>query len=591
MRYKQHKHYFMYGLRAPARLLKPRMIPMGKFSLPLESIYHYFEGGQAIVGPSPQERVFQTEGGRLFIEHVKTLDSMVGNPRRTVLSPVTLENDYRRMNRIFKPLRKDDAVTIMNKNVLVVNYNMLNPLYRYVASFKANYYRWYNNQVTFWNKVSEVIERFPHWNQYITLELPPTVPARGKWNLIQSTISQTTLADFPTPAHLTCVDLFKWLGPKREDSLMASLTEEQLDKINLVFNLRTHWFTLNLGLLNKWRKGEGDDKGLPAQELQVRFVKLLTGLHQFVKDGTELSEDEEGLVLDLDDTQGQPVEVETTPTQKTKIKTEQVIDSERSVEVDEDSEEVTEQDLTGEPKLDLFDGLDLELDAPEPLDTSTLDSRIDFDELDSDELDADDVEVGQTLADITDDEEEEEPTSFADQLLSDPNVAPIALKAFDMAETGVITHRAMNRSIEDALSYKQLPDPYNSGKSIAEAMVLTEDDLTLPEEKKFPDSPVLLDKSMRSSKLKDLNRKYIKQVMHKDILNAVIAVQKQGVAIKDYKMEVVRDAMNHYEIHAVTIKPIRGRQTTVRFRIPVVDADGRFTSNGTKYTMKTQRAD
>src|SRR5690554_6244404 len=103
MRYKQHKHYFMYGLRAPARLLKPRMIPMGKFSLPLESIYHYFEGGQAIVGPSPQERMFQTEGGRLFIEHVKTLDSMVGNPRRTVLSPVTLENDYRRMNRIFKP--------------------------------------------------------------------------------------------------------------------------------------------------------------------------------------------------------------------------------------------------------------------------------------------------------------------------------------------------------------------------------------------------------------------------------------------------------------------------------------------------------
>src|SRR5690606_33569815 len=64
-----------------------------------------------------------------------------------------------------------------------------------------------------------------------------------------------------------------------------------------------------------------------------------------------------------------------------------------------------------------------------------------------------------------------------------------------------------------------------------------------------------------------------------------------GVAIKDYKMEVVRDAMNHYEIHAVTIKPIRGRQTTVRFRIPVVDADGRFTSNGTQYSMKTQRAD
>lgn len=574
----------MYGLRAPARLLKPRMIPMGKFNLPLESIYHYSEGSQAIVGPSPQERVFQTEGGRLFIEHVKSLDSMLGNPRRTVLSPITLENDYRRMNRVFRPLRKDDALTIMNKNVLVVNYNMLNPLYRYVASFKANYYRWYNNQVTFWNKVSEVIERFPHWNQYLTLELPPTVPSRGSWNLIQTTISQDSLGRFPTPAHLTCVDLFKWLGPKREDSLMAKLTDEQLDKVNLVFNLRTHWFTLNLGQLNKWRKAEGDSKGISAQELQVRFVKLLTGLHRFVKDGTELTEDDEGLVLDLDDTPVVKEEPSTTAPQTTKIKTQQVIDDK-----EDESEELTEQLITGETKLDLFDGLDLELDAPEPLDTSTLDSRIEVDELDTDELD--DVEVGQTLTDITDDEDSDEPTTFADQLLSDPNVAPIALKAFDMAETGVITHRAMNRSIEDALSYKQLPDPYNSGKTIAEAMLMDEDDLTLPEEKKFPASPILLDESMRSSKLKDLNKKYIKQVLHKDVLNAVIAVQRQGVAIKDYKVEVVQDAMNHYEIHAVTIKPIRGRQTTIRFRLPVVDADGRFTSNGTKYSMRTQRVD
>lgn len=587
MRYKQHKHYFMYGLRAPARLLKPRMIPMGKFNLPLESIYHYFEGSQAIVGPSPQERVFQTEGGRLFIEHVKTLDSMVGNPRRTVLSPVTLENDYRRLNRIFKPVRKDEAVTIMNKNVMVVNYNMLNPLYRYVASFKANYYRWYNNQVTFWNKVSEVSERFPHWNQYIELELPPTVPTRGKWNQIQTTISQTTLGEFPTPAHLTCVDLFKWLGPKREDSLMSALTDQQLDKINLIFNLRTHWFTLNLGLLNKWRKGTDNAKGINPAELQVRFVKLLNGLYHFTKDGTELDEDEEGLALDLEDKVEDTVPVDSTVKQKTRVKEQQVVDSEPP-SVDEG---ITEDDLTGSAELDLFEGLDLDIESPEPLDIGAIDSRIDIDELDSDEIDAEAAATGQTLSDITDDEEEEEPTSFADQLLQDPNVAPIALKAFDMAETGVITHRAMNRSIEDALSYKQLPDPYNTGKPIAEAMVLNEDDLTLPEAKRFPDSSVVLDKSMLSSKLKDLNKKYIKQVMHKDILNSVIAVQKQGVAIKDYKMEVVRDAMNHYEIHAVTIKPIRGRQTTVRFRIPVVDADGRFTSNGTLYSVKTQRAD
>lgn len=588
MRYKQHKYYFQYGLRAPARLLKPRMIPMSKFNLPLESIFQYFEDNTAVVGPSPQDRLFQTEGGRLFIEHVKELESKIGNPRRTVLSPVTMENDYRRLNRTFKPLRKDEALSIMNKNVLVINYNMLNSLYKYISSYKATWFRWQNNQNTFWGKVAETYERFPNWNQYVEFEVPPTVPTRGKWAQINNAVNQTTLELFSTTSHLNAVDLYKWLGENRADSIMSKVPKEAYGQINLLFRMRTHWFTINLKTLDAWRK-DPDDKGsngLTPVEMQARFVRLLTGLHAFMRSDGELTEDEEGLVLDLE-TKADSKPVVTTA----KIKEKKIVDDQPEVMEDEEEDEsVVKQELTeDDAPLDLLSGLDIDIPDLQPIapppsfDTAGL-----FDSLDDDE---DDEPMGQTLSDITEDDEPEEAGSFAEQLLSDPNVRPIATKAFEMAETGIITHRAMNRAIDDALTFKQLPDPYNTGGTIEKAMVIAPDDLELPPERNFPDSVIIQDKSLLSSKLNDFTKKYVTKVMRKDILSSVVAIQKQGVAIKDYKVEVVRDAMNHYEIHAVTIKPIRGRQTTVRFRIPVVDKDGRFISNGVVYYSKFQRAD
>jgi hypothetical protein len=596
MRYKQPKYYQLYGLRQRAQLLKPRMAPMGKFHLPLSSIYLYNRDNGAIVGPSPQDRIFNTEGGRLFIEHIKVLEGNLGNPRRSVVNPVTLESDFKRANRVFRPMRKDEALLLNDKSMLVMNFNMLNPLYKYIASYKATYYRWSNTADTFWNKVAEAHERF-RWNQYIEFEVPATVPMKSKWDNLTNGINQTNLELFPTASHLTAHDLYVWLGEDRALSKMNRIPKEAYASINLLFRLRTHFFVLNLGMLDGWRKEKIKDaqgkevtlnsSGIDSNQLQVQFVRLLQGLHQFIIDGTELDEDTEGLFLDLE--KGE----KPAPAAKTKIGVKVITDSgtekaDVSKDDDEDASELVGDTPTPDNggSLDLFSDLDVDtFDVPvAPVATAQV-----LDALPTDDDDFDDP-VGQTMDDITDDFDEE-PTTFADQLLGDPNVAPIALKAFEMQETGVITAAKMNRSIEDAMSFKTLPDPYGTGQTIEDAMKITPEDTQLPPNKQFPDKSTIIDKSMLSSVLKHATKSYVNNLMRKDILNAVIAVQKQGVAIKDYKVEVVRDAMNHYEIHSVTIKPIRGRQTTVRFRIPVVDKDGRFISNGVIYRTKWQRAD
>src|SRR5690606_37859117 len=45
-----------------------------------------------------------------------------------------------------------------------------------------------------------------------------------------------------------------WLGPNRERSAMARLDESRLHEIDLLIRRETGFLTINLGLLNSWRK-------------------------------------------------------------------------------------------------------------------------------------------------------------------------------------------------------------------------------------------------------------------------------------------------------------------------------------------------
>lgn len=319
MRLKQAAYYKLVGVRQIAQLTSPRMIPIKNLYLPMASVYQFFEDSQATLGPSPQDPYLTAIKGRVFIEHVAVLESVEGGPRRTVLNPSLMENEFRRKNRLFKPLRKDDALTLNPQNCLVRNYNLLNPLYRYIPSYKANYFRWVNNMRTFWSGVASTHERFG-WNQYIDFHIPQTMPTFAQLTLMAGGVTQKNMDTFTTPSMLTLFDLWRWLGPNRTESLMSVVPETALDKINFVFKARSHFFVLNLGQLNEWRKDVAEDttdtssftpqqlrahkaaileraQGIAPDQMQRRFVRLMNGIADFIAGSTQLVPGEDGLVL------------------------------------------------------------------------------------------------------------------------------------------------------------------------------------------------------------------------------------------------------------------------------------------------------
>lgn len=551
MRLKPAQFYRKVGVRTRQQFTKPRLTPLTDFRFPLSSVYHFWPMDGVTLGPNPQDPVFD-DTARVFIEHHKEPTDRLGGPRRTVTNPQMLENEYRRKNRLFKPLRKDAALVINPRNLLVQNYGLLSSLYRYIPSYKSTYHRWHNIAATVWDNVEACHHRFG-WEQFIDLVLPERIPTLQELRLAEGGINQRVLSVFTTPADFNLLDFWVWLSDNRDASLMSRLSEATLEKTHFVIRVSGYFFVLNLARLDRWRKDPDDerDTGVAGSVLQRQFIKLLHGLRDLQAGVTEPETQTDDASPDPDDTESTPTERDTLPDASTSA---------------------VPDDLLAE--LDPPEWVSVPTPITASLDTPVFDTPPEKAQADTTTQLADPPEATGTGAN--------ERTVW---------VEGIADQAGTLLEAGLMSPKAYDRALGEATTYQALKDPYGSGQPLEDLLTVTQEDLEIPEVTKFPDRATIPDKSMLSSKLKAMQQGYTKKLLHKDVVSSVMSVQKLGVSVKDYQIETVYDEMNHYQIHTVTVKPVRGRQSTLRFRLPVVDEDGRFISNGVVSRLRTQRAD
>lgn len=537
MRLKQPTFYKRFGVRKREELTRPRLFGIENFELPIPSIMHFVPRDTVTIGPTAEDPLVSTFDTRVFIEHVTELKSKIGGPRRTAASPQLIENDFRRTTRGFKPLRKDDALTINPRNGLVVNYGMLTPLYRYIVSFQKGYYEWRNVEETLWKKVGEIHQRFG-WNQYIPIDLPDTIPSREQFMRLEASRTERSLSFFASKEALSLFDLWQWVGEERASSAIHQMVEESgveetdiLSNINLLFNVNGYFFVLNLGNLNSWRKSEDNPSGVAPSMLQMRLSVLFHGLRD-VLEGVTDPKDIEGSDEGENDTEG------------------------HSGVKWNDDDFLPEYPIMRVPEP---------VSPPEPPEPLVVD------------VSEDNVKRNATPAkNVT------EETQYTHR---------IEAEVENLDKLGLITPKVKERAVKQARRFTELKDPFGSGKTISEAMRVKPEDYALAKSRPLPDRETVHDKSMLSSKIKDFHRKYTRELMPKHILQSVMSIQNLGLMVNDYKVETVMDAMNHYQIHTVQVKPIKGRQSTLRFRVPVIDRDGRFISNGKPNRARLQRAD
>lgn len=553
-------YFKRYGIRLPEQLTTPRLFPLHALSLPRNTILHYLPETESEYGPASDDALLKNVTRLVFVGHVTQLSSTTGNPRSSYVQPAPLINEYRRRYRKLRPLNKLEIADREEQNLIVVNYALLPHLYRYIRSFFSRYYTWYNIQATVYDHMNELLGQSKR-QHFIQVSLPQVLPTVAELRRAETRQTREALEPFTTNESLFFMDLWTWLGKHREHSLLSKIPVADLDRVNLIFRHTSAWFVVNLGQLNKWRKDAdaGITTGVDPQTFQLRFLKTATKLQESgTLGGSDTHDKPELTPVPVEEVAGLPAEVDVAP---------EPTEAEVSQQLAELDEPIKDEELK-------------ELEALDHLLNEPVEEVLDHDE--------DGVQIAPVVADPL----PAIPNAVGTQVVHErTHESAILAKIDELADTGLYSAAEYRRMSKLAGAYKSLKNPYGGDLTLEEATVVKPEDVILEKTAPFPDAPQILDKSMLHSTVTDIDRQYVERVLPKDILNSVLAVQQANVAVTGYEIERVVDAVSDFEVHTVTLVPVVGRQSTIRFRLPRVSPEGQFISNGVKYRLKKQRSD
>jgi hypothetical protein len=528
------RYFRQHGCRLIQHLQAPVINTVDSLDLPKESVMHYLPENSILKGiPSDHWAVKQAE--RLaMVYHVEALAETAteGNPKRLPVMTNLIIRDYHRQNRKLKPVIDLERNIRDPKTPLVINYALLDELYRYTQSLYSHYYKQRNILDTFWTTLNEFTTKVPGRQHFFEIELPTPIPSLASFRFAESKLTLKLLEEFSTPEHLLILDLWHWLGINQATSSVAKVLPEAWPLCNVIIKHEQHWVWLNLGVLATWRMSiEGNETGISPDALQKRFLRVLISLFES-STPTELAPET---------TTTKPVE--TTPLSELEVNKPQ---AETKAEIQTVLQD-TPTDTLLEEELDSLRNASLQ-----KADAEFKDPFIDTEET---------LESG------------------------------ILQRAEKLAEAGFLSAAEYKRYEKIAVAYKDLKDPYTGRGSLVEATIVTPEDVAIKEPTLLQDNVAIIDKSMLQSSLQHFDSRYVNNVFKKDVLGCVLNLQKAGIAITDYQVESIEDVANAYEIHTVKLTPVAGKSTTIRFKLPTIQPDGTFTANTIKYRARRQRVD
>lgn len=584
----QQTYYKKFGVRHLGQLIAPHASDIQYLEFPQEAIYHYLALDGASMGPPNDDYAMRAIKHAWPVMHVTQISARHGNPRTVSLDIPTMVKDYHQSHRRTKWLRTLDMALRDKQTPIIINYAFLNKLVRYQTSVYANYYRWQNVFETAIDKTVELLQAAPHHQHYFFLQSPKVIPSLNQLGLAGQEMTQTLLKVFTDTNALTLLKLWQWLTGG--ESAFSKIPIESLHRINFIYQESGKWFVLNLGHLYAWKKPDTPEEKIEQKKLAIRtsdnqvtglqLAKRLLAMQIYLMEirtqankveevvddpqtGEVIGDDVEDLPEDQDeDSEGQVVDTTDTPTsdpKKVKAEVEAALAPVPQPQIDVDELDAQAFDDHVRVEDEQVDAKLVQLETIAQLQEAVVETRQSIDKV---------------MAETETDDLSDRIKRVCDKLATD----------------GAISSGEHARYTRLSQTYKTMLSP-DGLTTMEQFIAVPPETLKLDEGAKMVDDPTILDKSMLQSSLNVFDSKYIEQVLARDTAGMVMSLQKAGIAVTSYKVVPHEDILGAYEEHIVKIVPVIGVPSTLRFKVPSVDPDGTFTSNGVKYRLRKQRGD
>lgn len=616
-----HLYYREFGLRKPTQLMSPRIINVT--DLPRESIFHYISEDIENCNIDPSLPLFNLNGVmRIMTDYVTELKSEEGSPRRIAFQLQPQIRPFHKKFRKFK-LQKDAAINNLDGKILsVINYSYLYKSYAYVQNQWADYNRWLNIQKTMFENANELCSKST-FNHYFFFDVPRDVPARSVLMNACRNFSIGYLKIFDTVGERLALELWKWLDPEfQANSIFNIFEQKNLNKINFIFrSFSGKMAVLNLGYLYSWIDGHPNMTPIKSmttkrpQEIAKAMIVFFMIMNSMLDEATDaelipeetseptlapvLSADEQEMQDELNEEEG----VDRSQASSLVIRAKsneipgnvEIINTFKNADIKEGSnpsnKPSNKKDEKNKPSDDInfdqeqehdvptFDDIDKILEVLEKTNKMRMKQRgLKVDEEQTNSVATKDAEVA---------------IEVEHEIFSRPeNTHALKRKIDSDVEYGVLSAADLRKITKDIEAYETMPDPYGSGKTIKEAKVIAPQELKLDDAKiEIKSSKLVKDESLKKSTLISFEEDYTKNVLKKDMLSVVDSLQRGGIIVRDYQVEEVNTILGSYEVHSVELKPIDGAASTIHFRVPKVNREGVFVSNGNSYKLRHQRRD
>lgn len=607
--------YRTKGARYAASLIRPSRFHMSE--LPKDAIFHHYVAGD---GASPdieaENPLFSGYTKKILFKNINQYVDPEGSFRTPPVNMVTMTASWRRAHsKNWMVSERPWRVTESVDQLVVINYGYLDACNLYMPVQLAKLWRWRNTMRTIFATMNMIASESSR-QQFIIIKSPKQIQGKTVLDRFAPRPDNVTLLNLFTGEEddgLMQVEFWRWLlSEERSKSLINQIEEKNYGVINFVFEGHAgNQIVVNLAYLYSWIKGNENRTEMnsvsqfPEETIRKLYLKMLMSLNEISEEKLEAQATEELKEAEASETR--------LPISKTSSDAEAVETDGFALPEGDDAEE-EQSELASAPmsiakkdtksKLASYaeiEALDKKIRSPENYSKELLD------EVDEDISMLDKLSL-QQIRNKGINIDETEPSAQADIPEMDilPRFEEVEAKIFkttspsemlqkrlaEEAENNTISAADFRRMSESAKKYHESKDPYGSNLTRAEAMVIKPEELLLDKESKdLGDSNQVADKTMTRSSLVNFDKHYVKNVLKKDVLSAVDALQSTGVVIRNHEVERTTSALGTYEHHRLELKPIDGASSTVNFTLPVVDKDGSYLAGGNKYLLRKQRVD
>ncbi len=568
--------YRKNGVRLLSQISQPEMKDLIDLELPMNSIYHFCDYEGITDGPVNDDILFKGIKKPIQISHVTDLTSNLGFPRVLPGLITTDIKDYHARYKRTRWLRNIDSVSRDPQTLIVFNYSLLLKCYKYVKSFFSDYYQWYN---IFSTMISTFVTQSDSLtkNHFITVNIPKIIPSIPQLEIASKKgMNQAMLKIFRDKDSYVLLELWKWLHEDKDiknKSIFSLIPSNRLHLFNIVYLEGSKWTVLNLGILNGFTEGSKDDKDIMYRSNQVlkpiQLQKRLLRMQMTIMEVRTLAAASDNKIdfelIEKQEIQEQQrladltTNTEVSNTDVPESSTELVILS--SPHQDIISEDVIDDKLVKEQIKLEDDLLDQELAQLSEISKSN---------------DGEDLVSADNVKDILNETE----GNLEDGILN---------LCSKLADDGMLSAAEYKRFINLSTAYKNILTP--DGKPMHEFIRIKPEELKIQSSPSVVDKKTVFDKSMLKSSLLDFDNRYIKEILPKDVFSMVLNIQKAGIAVTEYNVESIKDITGEYETHVIKLQPVVGKQSTIRFKLPVIKEDGVYVAQAIRYRLRKQRGD